>query len=104
MLLKTYLWRKPGDEDYVAPKIQLIKKDLLSSNTIKPNGIIEVFSLKDKTILVHYRHTDHEVKLQVVNLKKLPQFLTPLDSNQKFDSKKMLVAKDKAFIMAVDTD
>ncbi len=28
MILKTYLWRKPGDEDYVAPKIQLINKDL----------------------------------------------------------------------------
>jgi hypothetical protein len=37
MILKTYLWRKPGDEDYVAPKIQLINKDLFSPNTVKPN-------------------------------------------------------------------
>jgi hypothetical protein len=34
MILKTYLWRKHGDEDYVAPKIQLINKDLLSSYTV----------------------------------------------------------------------
>jgi hypothetical protein len=37
MILKTYLWRKPGDKDYVAPKIQLINKDLFSPNTVKPN-------------------------------------------------------------------
>jgi hypothetical protein len=89
MILKTYLWKKPGDEDYVAPKIQLINKDLLSSNKIKPNGIIEVVSLKDKTILVQYRHTEDEVQLQVVYYKKKPKnliFLAPLDSNQKFDS------------------
>jgi hypothetical protein len=30
MLLKTYLWIKPGDEDYVAPKIQILYKDLFS--------------------------------------------------------------------------
>jgi hypothetical protein len=70
MILKTYLWRKPGDKDYVAPKIQLINKDLFSPNTVKPNGIIEVVSLKEKTILVHYRHTEDEVKLQVVYYKK----------------------------------
>jgi hypothetical protein len=34
MILKTYLWRKHGDEDYVVPKIQLIKKDLFSSYTV----------------------------------------------------------------------
>jgi hypothetical protein len=34
MILKTYLWRKPGDPDYEAPKIQLINKDLLSSNSV----------------------------------------------------------------------
>ncbi len=28
MLLKTYLWRKPDDEDYEAPKIQILYKDL----------------------------------------------------------------------------
>jgi hypothetical protein len=30
--------------------------------------------------------------------------LTPLDSNQKFDSLKILVAKDKAFIIGVSED
>jgi hypothetical protein len=54
MILTTYLWRKPEDEDYVAPKIQLINKDIISSNKIKPNRIIEVVSLKDKTIIVQY--------------------------------------------------
>ena len=34
MILKTYLWRKPVDSDFVAPKIQLINKDLLSSYTV----------------------------------------------------------------------
>jgi hypothetical protein len=34
MILKTYLWRKPGDEDYETPKIQIINKDLLSSYTV----------------------------------------------------------------------
>jgi hypothetical protein len=37
MILKTYLWRKHGDEDYKPPKIQLINKDLFSPNTVKPN-------------------------------------------------------------------
>jgi hypothetical protein len=32
MILKTYLWRKPGDDDYKPPKIQLIDKDLFSLN------------------------------------------------------------------------
>jgi hypothetical protein len=35
MILKTYLWSKPGDEDYVAPKLQIINKDLFFSNTVK---------------------------------------------------------------------
>ena len=47
MILKTYLWRKPGDEDYKPTKIQLIKKDLFSSKTIKLKTIIEAISLKD---------------------------------------------------------
>jgi hypothetical protein len=47
MILKTYLWKKPGDEDYVAPKIQLKNKDLFSSKTIKLKTIIEAISLKD---------------------------------------------------------
>jgi hypothetical protein len=47
MILKTYLWRKPVDPDYVAPKIQLINKDLFSSKTIKLITIIEAISLKD---------------------------------------------------------
>ena len=47
MILKTYLWRKHGDEDYVVPKIQLIKKDLFSSDSVKIKNIIEAISLKD---------------------------------------------------------
>jgi hypothetical protein len=31
MILKTYLWRKPGDPDYDAPKIKFITKDLFLS-------------------------------------------------------------------------
>ena len=61
MVLKTYLWRKPEDEDYVAPKIQIINKDLFSSFFVKPNRIIEVVSLKDKTILVQHYDTDDQV-------------------------------------------
>jgi hypothetical protein len=45
MILKTYLWRKPGDEDYLAPKIQIINKDIFSSYIVKPNRIIEIVSL-----------------------------------------------------------
>ena len=37
MILKTYLWRKPEDTDYKPPKIQLVKKDLFSNKTVKPN-------------------------------------------------------------------
>ena len=45
MILKTFLWRKPGEEDYVAPKLKLINKDLLTSNTINIKKIIEAVSL-----------------------------------------------------------
>ena len=31
MILKTYLWRKPGDPDYKAPTIKIINKDIFSS-------------------------------------------------------------------------
>jgi hypothetical protein len=102
MLLKTYLWRKPGDEDYEAPKIQLISKDILLSKKVLPNRIIEAVSLKDKTILVQYRDTDNQVQLLVVYFKEKIEVLRPLDSNQNFASLKMVVAKYKAFIMAVD--
>ena len=61
MILKTYLWRKVGDEDYKAPKIQIINNDLFSSILIKPKHIIEVVSLKDKTILVQYYDTENQV-------------------------------------------
>ena len=47
IILKTYLWRKHGDEDYVAPKIQLINKDLFSSKKNELKTIIEAISLKD---------------------------------------------------------
>jgi hypothetical protein len=47
MILKNYLWRKPVDPDYVAPKIQLINKDLFSSDSVKIKNIIEAISLKD---------------------------------------------------------
>jgi hypothetical protein len=47
MILKTYLWRTPGDPDYVAPKIQIINKDLFLSKTVNLKTIIEVISLKD---------------------------------------------------------
>jgi hypothetical protein len=47
MILMTYLWRKPEDKDYIAPKIQLINKDLFSSNKIELKSIIEAISLKD---------------------------------------------------------
>jgi hypothetical protein len=50
MILKTYLWSKRGDEDYVAPKIQIINKDIFSDNKIKLKNIIEAVSLKDKII------------------------------------------------------
>ena len=59
MILKTYLWRKPGDKDYKPPKIQLINKDLFSFYTVLPTRIIETVSLKDKTILVQYCDTDN---------------------------------------------
>jgi hypothetical protein len=65
MILKTYLWSKPEDEDYVAPKIQIVNKDLLSFYTVKPNRIIEVVSLKDKAILVQYHDTKDQVQLLV---------------------------------------
>ncbi len=47
MILKTYLWRKHGDEDYIAPKIQIINKDIFSYNKIELKTIIEAISLKD---------------------------------------------------------
>jgi hypothetical protein len=102
MILKTYMWRKPEDEDFTAPKIQLITKDLFLSYAVQPNRIIEAVSLKDKTILVQYRDTDNQVQLLVVYFKEKIEVLRPLDSNQNFASLKMVVAKDKAFIMAVD--
>ena len=36
MIMKTYLWSKSEDKDYVAPKIQIKNKDLLPSFFIKP--------------------------------------------------------------------
>jgi hypothetical protein len=58
MILKTYLWRKPGDKDYVAPKVKLKNKDLLSSYNGKSKKIIEAVSLRHKTILVQFRDTE----------------------------------------------
>jgi hypothetical protein len=34
MILNTYLWKQPRDSDFLAPQIQLINKDLLSSYTV----------------------------------------------------------------------
>ena len=31
MILKTYLWRKPGDKDYKTPRIQILNKEIFSS-------------------------------------------------------------------------
>jgi hypothetical protein len=51
---------------------------------------------------VQYRDTDDQVKLLGIINNKKPKIVIPLELNQKFDSLNMLVAKDKAFIMAVD--
>ena len=45
--MKTYLWSKSEDKDYVAPKIQIISKDIFLSKTINLKTIIEAISLKD---------------------------------------------------------
>ncbi len=87
MILKTYLWRQPGDGDYIAPTIKMIDKDLLSSYTGKTKKIIEAVSLKNKTILVQFRDTeDQQIKLLEIYYKQNPQLLPLPDSNQKFDS------------------
>ena len=67
MILKTYLWRKPEDTDYLAPKLQIINKDLLSSNKMKLKKLIEAVSLKDKKVLVQFLDTDNIVQLLEVN-------------------------------------
>jgi hypothetical protein len=67
MILKTYLWRKPEDRDYLAPKLQIINKDLLSSNKMKLKKLIEAVSLKDKKVLVQFLDTDNIVQLLEVN-------------------------------------
>jgi hypothetical protein len=46
MLLKIFLWRKPGDGDYLSPKINIINKDLFTKVMAKPKRIIEAISLK----------------------------------------------------------
>jgi hypothetical protein len=66
MILKTYLWRKHGDPDYVAPKIQLINQDLFSPNKNKIKKIIEAVSLKEKIILVQFCDAENQVQLLVV--------------------------------------
>jgi hypothetical protein len=43
-----------------------------------------------------------QVELFVIGQEEKPLKLSPLESNQKFDSIKMLVGKEKAFIMAED--
>jgi hypothetical protein len=67
MILKTYLWRKPEDRDYLAPKLQIINKDLLSSSKMKLKKLIEAVSLKDKKVLVQFLDTDNIVQLLEVN-------------------------------------
>jgi hypothetical protein len=67
MFLRTYLWRKPGDDDYSSPGISLIYKDLFKDLTTKPTRIIEAISLMEDSIILQYLNTKGKVKLLVLS-------------------------------------
>ncbi len=49
MICKFYLWRKPDDQDYVTPKIQLVKRNLFKE--LKVGQIIEVVTIKEVILI-----------------------------------------------------
>lgn len=63
MICKFYLWRKPGDEDYETPKIQLVKKDIFEE--IKVSKVIEAVTIGE-AIIVQYFDGNEDVQLVAV--------------------------------------